>query len=56
MKEKTYHFLGWAVFLASSVSFAVSAWRAGDWPALTGSILFVVACILFLVPMFRQPR
>ncbi len=56
MKERTYHLLGWALFMTSSALFAVSAWRSRDVAALIGSILFLLACLLFVIPMLRKSR
>jgi predicted membrane channel-forming protein YqfA (hemolysin III family) len=55
MKERTYHLVGWMLFLASSVLYTVSAWRSGDPAGLIGSVLFLLACLLFVIPMLREP-
>ncbi len=55
MKERTYHLIGWTLFLASSALYTVSAWRSGDPEGFLGSILFLLACVLFVIPMLRRP-
>lgn len=45
---------GWLIFVASSLGFIVSAWKAGDMWALGGAVLFFLACIVFLVPVLGR--
>lgn len=42
---------GWGMFIASALFFILASWRAGDMLALTGSVLFLLACFSFLVPV-----
>jgi len=42
---------GWAMFIASALFFIAASWRAGDMLALGGSVLFLLACFAFLVPV-----
>ena len=56
MTERTSHLIGWWLFLASAIFYILSAWRAGDWISLTASCLFLVACLLFLVPLMRNSK
>lgn len=39
----------WVLFLFSAIFFVVSALRSGDMPALIGALLFLSACVVFLV-------
>lgn len=50
-KEDRYHLSGWGLFLICALFFIASGWRNKDILTLAGSILFFVACILFLVPL-----
>ena len=43
------HRLGWLLFIVSAVLFTWSGVRAGDALLVTASIVFGVACVLFLV-------
>jgi hypothetical protein len=42
---------GWLLFIVSALFFIAAAWRAGDLLALSGAVLFLVACFSFLVPI-----
>ncbi len=43
------HRAGWVLFLLSSVAFLAAGVRDGDVVVIVGSVLFAVACVLFLV-------
>lgn len=47
---------GWVLFILSAVLFIWSTARAGDMVGLTASLLFLFACLVFLVPIFRAPE
>lgn len=40
--------VGWLLFLASAVQFAVAGVRSGDSLVAAGSVVFGLACLLFL--------
>ena len=42
--------LGWALFLVSAVCFTIAGIQAGDPAVVIGSVVFGVACVLFLSP------
>jgi len=44
---------GWCLFIVSAVFFVASTARSGDTLGLLGSLFFLVACIVFLVPYLR---
>ena len=44
---------GWLLFTASAVFFTWSTERAGDWISVIASLLFLIACLVFLVPVWR---
>jgi hypothetical protein len=48
--------LGWLVFLVSALFFLLSGVRNGDVMAITGSALFLFACVLFILPLLRERR
>ena len=50
MRDLALPLIGWALFLMSSVAFVVSSYKSGDAAALSGSILFFLGCIAFLMP------
>jgi F0F1-type ATP synthase assembly protein I len=43
---------GWLIFILSAFAFIASSWRSGDAFGLAGSLLFLLACLVFLVPYF----
>lgn len=47
-------FWGWILFLLCSVAFTVAGLRDGDLLLTGGSLLFLIACVLFLVPYVRR--
>lgn len=52
-----WHMAGWLVFVVSAVFFIAASWRAGDWLALGGSIAFLIACFVFMIPLMHAlPR
>jgi len=48
-----YQLAGWVLFVLSAILFIVSSARHGDAPALLGSTIFLLACIVFLVPLLK---
>lgn len=52
--EKKCQVWGWVLFIISAVFFVAAAVRAGDWLGLMGSLFFLVACFVFLVPVLRK--
>lgn len=46
--------VSWALFLGSAVFFVISALRSGDVPGLIGALLFLFACVIFLVPYLSR--
>ncbi|MDF1791851.1 MAG: hypothetical protein P1U88_08075 [Thalassobaculaceae bacterium] len=46
-----WHLAGWLIFVVSALFFVAASWRAEDWLALGGSLAFLVACIVFMVPL-----
>jgi hypothetical protein len=54
--ERTYHLVGWVLFLVCAAFFIASAVRSGDLLYLIGSIIFFVACISFVIPLVSNRR
>ena len=42
---------GWVLFILSASFFTAASIRAGDILSLLGSLLFLFACFLFLIPV-----
>jgi uncharacterized membrane protein YgdD (TMEM256/DUF423 family) len=51
--EWLFHFAGWLLFTGSALFFCLSALKSGDILALIGGVLFLLACIVFLIPVWR---
>ena len=54
MNEHRAALIGWVLFVVSALFFTAASARAGDGLALTGSLFFLVACIVFLLPLLRR--
>ena len=53
-RERRWHLVGWGLFVASALFFLAASWRVGDLLAIAGSLLFLVACFVFLAPFAWQ--
>ncbi len=53
-KARKYILWGWALFIASALSFIVAAIRSGDWISFAGAFFFLLANIVFLVPVLKR--
>ncbi len=56
VSERGMQILGWLLFVASAVAFTVQSVRAHDLLGLIGSLLFLLACLVFLAPLLRRPK
>ncbi|MFP6728770.1 MAG: cytochrome oxidase subunit III [Alphaproteobacteria bacterium] len=54
MSNRSINLAGWALFVLSALSFITSSLRSGDTAGLIGAALFLVACLLFLIPFFKR--
>jgi hypothetical protein len=52
VSNRQIDFLGWILFILSASSFIVAS--IGNFWAMAGSIFFLVACLVFIVPFFRK--
>ena len=50
MKRSTFEIAGWIVFLLCAICFVITS--VGSFWGMTGSLLFLLGCVLFLVPYF----
>jgi hypothetical protein len=55
-RHKKYQLLGWWLFVFCAVLFIASSLKNGDRLALAGSIIFLAACIVFMIPLLRPGR
>jgi hypothetical protein len=49
--KRRFELAGWILFIVSAVFFTWASWRDGDPLALSGSLFFLFACLVFLVPL-----
>ena len=54
MKNKNINLLGWILFIILAIGFTISS--VGSFWAMFGSLFFLVACLIFLIPFFRKER
>ena len=50
MKKFDYHLVGLAGFVLSGAFFTLSSWKSGDNLALAGSIVWLIACFIWMIP------
>jgi hypothetical protein len=55
-RDRHFQICGWLLFIICAALFLVSAARNHDTPYFAGSAVFLVACIVFLVPLLRRGR
>jgi hypothetical protein len=56
LPDRGFQIAGWVLFIISALGFIVSSLRSGDFFGLIGGIFFLIACIVFLIPIFRRPE
>jgi hypothetical protein len=54
MTDRTINLIGWALFIGSALAFVIASW--GDFWSSVGSFLFLIACLIFLIPFAREHR
>ena len=52
MKNRNKNLLGWILFVISTIGFIKSS--AEIFWAMFGTIIFLIACLIFLIPFFRK--
>ena len=53
-QEIKYHLAGWILFVICAILFIVSSLKNHDTLAFIGSIIFLIACVFFLIPLFSS--
>ena len=56
LSNRFFEIAGWAIFIASAVMFTAASVKAADPLSTSGSVLFLGACFVFLVPLVRKER
>jgi glucan phosphoethanolaminetransferase (alkaline phosphatase superfamily) len=52
-RELKNQLLGWILFVICAVLFILSGIRFGDVLMITASVIFLLACVVFLVPLIK---
>jgi hypothetical protein len=52
ISNRQIDFLGWLLFVLSALCFIVAS--IGNFWAMSGSLFFLLACVVFIIPFFRQ--
>ncbi len=47
---------GWVLFIASAIFYGIASFRSRDMISFIGSMFFLVACFVFLIPFFSKDR
>jgi len=55
-RSEKYQLWGWILFLICALFFIASSLQNGDRFALIASLVFFVACIVFMVPLLSKNR
>ena len=50
-RRRKFHLCGWVLFLVCAGFFIASSVEGGNILSLTGSIIFLIACVVFIIPL-----
>ncbi len=53
-RERLFNLWGWVLFVVCAGFFIGSAVRAGDGWMVAGSVIFLAACGVFLIPLVKK--
>jgi F0F1-type ATP synthase assembly protein I len=53
--EKRLQLSGWVLFIISALFFTISTIQSGDVMGILGSLFFLVACFVFVIPLLNPP-
>ena len=51
--KQLFELTGWVIFVLSACFFLAATIKSGDQLSIAGSALFLIACIVFMVPLVR---
>lgn len=46
--------IGWGLFILCSIFYIISSLHMQDWFYLAGSIVFLIACIIFMLALLKK--
>ena len=50
-RERNFHFWGWILFIVCAGFFIASGVAGGNILGVAGSIIFLVGCVVFIIPL-----
>jgi F0F1-type ATP synthase assembly protein I len=51
-----YQIVGWILFISCAIFFIVSSLKNQDILTFIGSVIFLIACIVFIIPLIRTNK
>jgi Na+/proline symporter len=55
-QEIRYQLLGWILFIICAIFYIASGLKNHDILTFIGSVIFLIACIVFLIPLVRPNK
>ena len=55
-REIKYQLAGWILFIICAIFFVASGLKNHDILTLIGGVIFLIACIVFLIPLVRSNK
>ena len=55
-QENKQHLVGWLLFVLCAIFFIASSLKNRDTIALIGSVIFLISCIVFIIPLVRKMK
>jgi predicted membrane channel-forming protein YqfA (hemolysin III family) len=55
-QEAAHQLIGWILFILCAIFFLASGITHGDILTTVGSVIFLLACFVFLIPLIRSNR
>ncbi len=53
-QENRYHLAGWILFVLCAIFFIAASVKNRDPLTLIGSVIFLISCIVFIIPLVRK--
>lgn len=53
-RERRFQLWGWGLFVVCALMYVVSSVESGSLWSLAGSVVFLVACFVFMIPLVRK--
>lgn len=53
-KQVRYQIIGWILFIVCALFFAAAGLKTQDMLTFAGSMVFLIACIVFLIPLIGR--